>query len=61
MQRIVDIRKLKAISKEIRKDKIESLASAESNHLCNISNHLVGIMFSFYQTSSTSFNNERAN
>ncbi len=60
MQRIDDIRKLKAISNEVRKDKIEGLASTESNHLCNMLNYSFGIMFLFNYTPSTIYKNERA-
>jgi len=60
MQRIEDIRKLKANSKLIRRDKIESLTPAEPDYLCYISNHSINITFSYYQTSSTIYKNERA-
>jgi len=53
MQRIDDIRTLKATSKEIQKDRIELLASVESNHPSDYLNQSVLLMFSFCQMPST--------
>lgn len=60
MQRIENIRKLKANSKLIRKDKIESLPPAEPDFLYQASNYSFFITFSYYQTLSTIYKNERA-
>jgi hypothetical protein len=61
MQRILSVRKQKAISKKVCKDEIEGLTSTESNLLCFQSNYFIGFMFSSYQAPSTIYKNERAN
>jgi hypothetical protein len=60
MQRIGDIRSLKANSKKIQTDETEMLAPIESNHLIIFLNHSVGLMFPFCKTLSTIYNNERS-
>lgn len=59
MQRIVDIRTLKATSKKIPSDTTE-LASVESNLLYYPLNYFFAAMFPFNQTLSISYRNERS-
>jgi len=53
MQRIDDVRTLKATSKEIQTDETEMLAPVESNHLLSVLNYSTAIMFPFCSTLST--------